>query len=147
MVQTLEAWMPEMIASHKLRGFVQDVGGVVLESVPGRIRVRLGDKGSIYQASRNSLAWLGFGRRSSLVELEMRLELRGPEPRRPAAHHGRAQTARPRPRRRRRVAGPLDADLLRSAPTSWGRRRNGASGIMFLPRQQTESVARCVSEG
>lgn len=74
MSQQLEAWMPEMIASHKLRGFVQDVGGEVVESVPGRIRVRLGAKGSLYQASRGSLAWLGFGRRSPLMDLEMKLE-------------------------------------------------------------------------
>src|SRR5439155_13291883 len=38
-----EAWMPEQIAAMKLRGFVEAVGGEVLESAPGMIRVRLRD--------------------------------------------------------------------------------------------------------
>jgi serine/threonine-protein kinase len=41
-VHQLEAWMPECIAVIKLHGFVHDVGGEVAESVPGMIRVRLG---------------------------------------------------------------------------------------------------------
>jgi serine/threonine protein kinase len=40
-VATLEAWMPEPIALVKLRGFVEDEGGRVIESQPGLIRVRL----------------------------------------------------------------------------------------------------------
>src|SRR5262249_35731579 len=48
LVHQLEAWMPEKIASYKLRGFVQDSGGEVMECVPGRIRVRLGGRGSVY---------------------------------------------------------------------------------------------------
>ena len=40
----MEAWMPDAIASYKLRGFVNDHDGEVIESVPGRIRVRLGGK-------------------------------------------------------------------------------------------------------
>src|SRR5262249_46490896 len=44
-VHQLEAWMPEKIAAYKLRGFVSDVGGEVVESVPGLIRVRLGGPG------------------------------------------------------------------------------------------------------
>jgi serine/threonine-protein kinase len=72
-VRNLEAWMPETIASCKLRGFIQDVGGEVLESVPGRIRVRLGGKNSVYvPPSRGSFAWL-LGRRSQ-IEMELRLQ-------------------------------------------------------------------------
>jgi serine/threonine-protein kinase len=37
----MEAWMPEQIAVVKLRGFVHDLGGEVLESVPGLIRMIL----------------------------------------------------------------------------------------------------------
>lgn len=37
----LEAWMPEKIAVVKLRGFVQDMGGEIVESAPGLIRVYL----------------------------------------------------------------------------------------------------------
>jgi hypothetical protein len=41
-VHTLDAWMPEPIAVVKLRGFVEDKGGVVRDSQPGEIRVQLG---------------------------------------------------------------------------------------------------------
>jgi serine/threonine-protein kinase len=72
-VQHLEAYMPEKIATVKLRGFIHDVGGEVVESVPGRIRVRLGGKGSIYSApTRGSFAWLGIGRRGQ-IDLELRM--------------------------------------------------------------------------
>jgi serine/threonine-protein kinase len=37
----IDAWMPQEIARIKLRGFVQDFQGEVLESEPGRILVRL----------------------------------------------------------------------------------------------------------
>lgn len=40
MVYHLEAWMPQQIAAVKLRGFLDAAGGEVVESVPGRIRVR-----------------------------------------------------------------------------------------------------------
>lgn len=40
-VDCLEAWMPEPVAVVKLRGFIQDVGGEILESEPGLIRFRL----------------------------------------------------------------------------------------------------------
>jgi serine/threonine-protein kinase len=81
-VHHLEAWMPEAIAAHKLRGFIQDVGGEVIESVPGRITVRLGGKGSVYEApQRSSLSWLGIGRRLNKIDMELRLsrpdDLRG----------------------------------------------------------------------
>src|SRR5205823_9035886 len=42
----MEAWMPDAIASHKLRGFVHDHAGEVIESVPGKIRVRIGSNPS-----------------------------------------------------------------------------------------------------
>ena len=67
--------MPETIASYKLRGFIHDVGGEVIESVPGRIRVRLGGKGSVYEApQRGSLSWLGIGRRPNKIDMELRLQ-------------------------------------------------------------------------
>ena len=67
-VHRLEAWMPETIATYKLRGFVSDLGGEVIESVPGLIRVRLG-------ASRNgSRGWFGLGRKSVSIDMELRLE-------------------------------------------------------------------------
>jgi serine/threonine-protein kinase len=71
-VHSLEAWMPETIAAYKLRGFVNDVGGQVIESVPGRICVRLGGRGSVYRAPTRS--WLGFGRRSGVIDVELLLQ-------------------------------------------------------------------------
>jgi serine/threonine-protein kinase len=72
-VHHLEAWMPEKIATVKLRGFIHDVGGEVVESVPGRIRVRLGGKGCIYTAPNRGFSWLGLGRRSGTIDMELRL--------------------------------------------------------------------------
>jgi serine/threonine-protein kinase len=71
-VYELEAWMPEKIATHKLRGFVQDVGGRVVENVPGRIRVRLGGRGTVYHARpRGPLGWLLGGGDEIDVELHL----------------------------------------------------------------------------
>jgi serine/threonine-protein kinase len=78
MVHHLEAWMPERIASYKLRGFVNDTGGELLECVPGRIRVRLGGHGSVYAATNSSLSWLGIGRKSGLIDLELLLHRSDP---------------------------------------------------------------------
>jgi eukaryotic-like serine/threonine-protein kinase len=67
----MEAWMPDAIAGFKLRGFVHDQDGEVIESVPGRIRVRLGGKAP----ETNSLSWLvGLGKKSPTVDMELRLE-------------------------------------------------------------------------
>lgn len=74
-IQHMEAWMPETIATYKLRGFVEDVGGEVVESVPGRIRVRLGTKGSVYFVPGNGpLSWFGLGNRNALIDMELLLE-------------------------------------------------------------------------
>jgi serine/threonine-protein kinase len=69
-VNELVAWMPETIAIYKMTGFVHDAGGQVIESVPGRIRVRLGDAGA---PSRGPLRWLGLGRRFGAIEVELYL--------------------------------------------------------------------------
>ncbi len=73
-VHHLEAWMPERIAEYKLRGFIHDVGGDMIESVPGRIHVRFGGRGSVYTAPRQGLSWLGITRRSNMIDMELRLE-------------------------------------------------------------------------
>src|SRR4029077_18535045 len=39
---SVEAVMPESMAMIKLKGFIHDLGGEVIESVPGMIKVRLG---------------------------------------------------------------------------------------------------------
>jgi eukaryotic-like serine/threonine-protein kinase len=67
----MEAWMPESIAIMKLRGFVHDAGGEVVESVPGLIKVRLGGRKG---ASNNGpLSWLGLRRSSGPVDVELHL--------------------------------------------------------------------------
>jgi serine/threonine-protein kinase len=72
-VHQLEAWMPEKIATYKLRGFIQDVGGDLVESVPGRITVRLGGKGCVYETPTRGLSWLGLSRKPP-IDLELRLQ-------------------------------------------------------------------------
>ncbi len=73
-IHILEAWMPETIASYKLRGFVHDFGGEVLESSPGLIRVRLG-AGSRPGAGRaGPFSWLGIGRKNDAMHMELRLQ-------------------------------------------------------------------------
>ena len=44
LVEQFDAWMPEPIAVVKLRGFVEDMGGRIVESEPGRIRVKIGEE-------------------------------------------------------------------------------------------------------
>jgi serine/threonine-protein kinase len=73
----MEAWMPDTIASYKLRGFVNDQDGEVMESVPGRIRVRLGGKPV---PDTTGLGWLvGFRRRHPIVDMELLLERNNPQ--------------------------------------------------------------------
>ena len=41
---------------------------------PGRIRVQLGGKGSVYLAPKHgSLSWLGLGRKGNTIDMELRL--------------------------------------------------------------------------
>ncbi len=65
----MEAWMPESIAMMKLKGYVQDCDGAVLESTPGRVRVRVG-----------KAQW--FGRKAN-GPIEVQLQFTTPDPRRP----------------------------------------------------------------
>ncbi|MGL6074626.1 MAG: serine/threonine protein kinase [Fimbriiglobus sp.] len=67
---TMEAWMPEVIATRKLRGFVQDCSGEVIDSQPGLIRVKLNNTGSFN--------WFGIGRRTGATELELQLSRHDP---------------------------------------------------------------------
>jgi len=83
-VHTLEAWMPEKIATYKLRGFVQDAHGELVESVPGKIRMRLGNKGGVYAAPRGTFSWLGIGRKAGGIDVELRLHR--PDPSRDNLH-------------------------------------------------------------
>jgi eukaryotic-like serine/threonine-protein kinase len=77
----LQAWMPDSVATCKLQGFVEDVGGEVVESVPGKIRVRLGDRGSVYFVPGSGpLSWLGLGNRAGVIDMELLLQRSDEEP-------------------------------------------------------------------
>ena len=54
-VDEMEAWMPEPIAIVKLRGFAHDLGGDIISSEPGLIRVRLADPFCVPVSSGKSL--------------------------------------------------------------------------------------------
>lgn len=72
LVHEIDAWMPEKIAAYKLRGFVEDVGGEVIDSVPGLIRVRLGERAGL---GSGTLSWLGIGRHNNTgVNIELHLK-------------------------------------------------------------------------
>ena len=71
----MDAWMPEVIALQKLRGFVHDCGGEVLESLPGLIRVRLAKN-----RTPSAMSWLGFGKRANgPVDVELHLHRSDPK--------------------------------------------------------------------
>jgi serine/threonine-protein kinase len=76
--QTVEATMPEAMALVKVKGFIYDLGGEVIESVPGMIKVRLQEK----KSGGGLASWLGgFGsssaaslKTSSGTDIELHLE-------------------------------------------------------------------------
>jgi serine/threonine-protein kinase len=78
-VHVMEAWMPERIAVVKLQGFVGDLGGEVVESVPGRIRVQFG----VRQQAQGSGLFSALGLTGSkqvalrpVIDLELHMEKR-----------------------------------------------------------------------
>lgn len=79
-IHEMHAYMPERMAVAKLRGFVQDVGGELVDSVPGAIRMRLGGSECRYQPpGRGTLAWLGLGsRKRRQIDVEMRMQKTDP---------------------------------------------------------------------
>jgi tRNA A-37 threonylcarbamoyl transferase component Bud32 len=85
-----EAFMPERLAAAKLRGFVEDLGGEVLASDPGLIRMRLGlPAGYKVPTTQGSglFGWLRGIRRPSIPRgqepIELELHLEKPEPHQP----------------------------------------------------------------
>lgn len=71
-----EAWMPESIAVMKLRGYAHDMGGEVIESIAGLIRMRVEAPGNGKMrkpSASSSLSWFGFGRRAGPVTLELHM--------------------------------------------------------------------------
>jgi serine/threonine-protein kinase len=81
MLHSIEASMPEAMALVKLKGFIYDLGGEVIESVPGMIRVHVPDP----QAAKKSgglFGWFDRGRSavqtSAGTDIELRMERNDP---------------------------------------------------------------------
>jgi serine/threonine-protein kinase len=78
--QSVEATMPEAMAIVKIRGFIYDLGGEVVESVPGMIKVRLVEPAS--QSSKSTRAARTPGDSGKLAgpptDIELRMERRDP---------------------------------------------------------------------
>ena len=81
----MEAWMPEKIATMKMRGLVGDLGGEVVESVPGLIRVEIGGVSGRRQDPRagrrtpSPFTWFGLGKRSHVIDMELRMIQNDPQ--------------------------------------------------------------------
>lgn len=82
-IHELEAWMPESIAAIKIRGFIEDVGGDVIGSEPGLIRVQLGGLRCKYKAGETAAptkrSWFGSAPppKPNLIDLELHMEKQG----------------------------------------------------------------------
>jgi serine/threonine-protein kinase len=83
--QSVEATMPEALALVKLKGFIYDLGGEVVESVPGLIRVRLGAPQPEKKPSSGLFRWVGNGttrkaglQTASSTDLELHMERKDP---------------------------------------------------------------------
>jgi serine/threonine-protein kinase len=79
--QSVEANMPEAMALVKVKGFIYDLGGDVVESVPGMIKVQVREK----QEASSGGGWFSGGgtkssvlKRASATEIELHLERRDP---------------------------------------------------------------------
>jgi serine/threonine protein kinase len=74
-VDCLEAWMPEPIAVVKIRGFVDDVGGEIIESEPGLIRFRLRDPASPPEPASSIFNLLGLTKKPQVPVFHALLDL------------------------------------------------------------------------
>jgi serine/threonine-protein kinase len=78
--------MPEVMAMMKLKGFVSDLGGEVIESVPGLIKVRLREEKQEEKKAGGFLGWMSnSGSRQVKVllspqgiDIELHMERRDP---------------------------------------------------------------------
>jgi serine/threonine-protein kinase len=77
--QSVEATMPESMAMVKLKGFIYDLGGEVVESVPGLIRVRIADRSAPKQPA-GVFGWMSAAPKQpeAPTDLELHMERRDP---------------------------------------------------------------------
>jgi hypothetical protein len=90
-LQEFEAFMPERLAAAKLRGFVEDCKGTVLESEPGLIRMRIGLPDGYKETTAGSGLFGWFtARRPSVPHgqepIEVELHMEKPDPSQPRLH-------------------------------------------------------------
>ena len=82
---SIEASMPESMAMLKLKGFIHDLGGEIVESVPGLIRVRLVDPGADMKPTL--FDWMDRKRRTTVqpppTATDIELHMKRPDPSRP----------------------------------------------------------------
>jgi serine/threonine protein kinase len=86
MQQSFEANMPESMAMLKVKGFICDLGGEVVESSPGLIRVRLEDPAAVAARKKKSglFSWGERGRQVAVLQtttatdLELHMERKDP---------------------------------------------------------------------
>src|SRR5262249_1841752 len=80
---SVEVCMPEVMAMFKLKGYISDLGGEVVESVPGMIRVRVPEPKAAEKKS-GLFGWLDRNKGGTAVQaatatdLELRMERRDP---------------------------------------------------------------------
>jgi eukaryotic-like serine/threonine-protein kinase len=77
-VQSLTATMPESMAMLKLKGFIHDLGGEILESIPGMIRVRIGTPEQ--PRSSGLFRWLGGQTARTIDTINMELLMEKADP-------------------------------------------------------------------
>jgi serine/threonine protein kinase len=58
----VEASMPESMALLKIKGFIFDLGGEVVETLPGLIRVRIAESSSNEKKTKSLFGWMDRGR-------------------------------------------------------------------------------------
>jgi tRNA A-37 threonylcarbamoyl transferase component Bud32 len=76
LIDRFAACLPEQIAALKLRGFVDGVGGTVLESLPGLIRIRIpGATAPVKPAGKGLLGWFRGGTSAVAVVSDAIIEL------------------------------------------------------------------------
>jgi serine/threonine-protein kinase len=79
-IHRLEArWGSERTAVIKIKGFVDDAGGEVIESVPGMIRMLFGQPGCKYKAPKiksGAFSWFGLSK-PELIQVDLQIAKRG----------------------------------------------------------------------
>ncbi len=83
--QSFDVDMPEAMAMLKVKGFIHDLGGAIVETVPGLIRVRLADPKAAEAKKPGLFGWMDRSKSApplmanSATELELSMERKDPD--------------------------------------------------------------------